>query len=150
MSEGRLASVPFGPLQLSSDVFVLAVFVSQRLVHNHVRNAKLRRLFFLGKLHALHVFDVTNNIWASRINDGRLNIIDNGVLIKGPLISSCCLRLRLLLLLLLLHLHELLEGAFEFNLAFLPLLRHGLGALLQQVDCSSLLLCTQVKRILAY
>ena len=90
----------------------------------------MRRLFFLGKLHALYVFDVTNNIWASRINDGRLNIIDNGVLIKGPLISSCCLRLRLLLLLLLLHLHELLEGAFEFNLAFLPLLRHGLGALL--------------------
>ena len=150
MSEGRLASVPFGPLQLSSDVFVLAVFVSQILVHNHVRNAKLRCLFFLLKVHTLHVFDVPNNIWPGLIKDNRLRIIDNGMLIRVPLISSCCLRLRLFLLLLLLHLHELLEGAFEFNLAFLPLLRHGLGALLQQVDCSSLLLCTQVKRILAY
>ena len=150
MSVGRLSSVPFGPLQLSSDIFVLAVFVSQILIHDHVRNAKLRCFFFLSKLRTVHIFDVTNNIWASRINDGRLSIIDNGVLTKGPLISSCCLRLRLLLLLLLLHLHELLEGAFEFNLAFLPLLRHRLGALLQQVDGSSLLLCTQVKRILAY
>ena len=150
MSVGRLSSVPFGPLQLSSDIFVLAVFVSQILIHDHVRSAKLRCFFFLGKLCTVHIFDVTNNIWASRINDGRLNIIDYGVLIKGPLISSCCLRLRLLLLLLLLHLHELLEGAFEFNLAFLPFLRHRLGALLQQVDGSSLLLCTQVKRILAY
>ena len=128
MSVGRLASVPFGPLQLSSDVFVLAVFVSQRLVHNHVRNAKLRCLFFLGKLHTVYIFDVTNNIWASLTNE--------------PLISSRCLRLRLLLLLLLLHLHELLEGAFDLDLSPFPLLRHGLGALLQQVECSSLLLCT--------
>ena len=110
----------------------------------------MRRLFFLGKLHALHVFDVTNNIWASRINDGRLNIIDNGVLIKEPLISSCCLRLRLLLLLLFIQLHELLECAFELDLSPFPLLRHGLGALLQQVECSSLFLYTQVKRLLAY
>ena len=120
------------------------------MVHNYVPAAKLRRLFFLGKLHALYVFDVTNNIWPSLINNGRLNIIDNRILIRLQKVSSCCLRLRLLLLLLLLQLHELLEGAFELNLAPLPLLRHGLGALLQQVDCSSLLLCTQVKIVFVY
>ena len=49
------------------------------------------------------------------------------------------------MLLLLLHLLELLERALQCNLAPLPLLRHRLGALLQQVQCSSLLLCTQVK-----
>ena len=150
MSVGRLASGSFGPLYLSCDVFELAAFFSERLVHNHVWSAKLRRLFFLGKLLALHVFDVTNNIWPSLINNGRLNIIDNRILISLQKVSSCCLRLRLLLLLLLLQLHELLEGAFESNLAPLPLLRHRLRALLQQVDGSSLLLCTQVKIVFVY
>ena len=104
----------------------------------------------MGKLLALHVFDVTNDIWASLIIDGRLNTIDVSILIRLQLVSSCCLRLRLLLLLLLLQLHELLEGAFELNLAPLPLLRHRLRALLQQVDGSSLLLCTQVKIVFVY
>ena len=120
------------------------------LVHNHVRNAKLRCFFFLNKLHTLNVFDVTNNIWPGLIKDNRLRIIDNGLLIRILLISNWCLRLRLLLLLLLLHLHELLEGAFDLNLAALPLLRHGFGALLQQVDCLPLLFFTEYKIVLAY
>ena len=112
MSVGRLSSVSFGPLQLSSDVFELVVSAYRMLVHNHVRNAKLRCFFFLNKLHTLNVFDVTNNIWPGLIKDNRLRIIDNGLLIRILLISNWCLRLRLLLLLLLLHLHVLLEGAF--------------------------------------
>ena len=100
----------------------------------------MRRLFFLGELHALHVFDVTNNIRASLINGGRLIIIDGSILISLSLASSCRFRLSFFPLLLLLHLYELLEGAFEVNLAPLPLLRHGLRALFQQMNCSSLLL----------
>ena len=100
----------------------------------------MRRLFFLGELHALHVFDVTNNIRASLINGGRLIIINGSILISQSLASSCRFRLSFFPLLLFLHLYELLEGAFEVNLAPLPLLRHGLRALFQQVDCSSLLL----------
>ena len=108
----------------------------------------MRRLFFLGKLHALHIFDVSNNIWASLINSGHLSIIDDGTLIRLQLDSSCCFRLSLFLLLLLLLLQELLEGAFDLDLTSLPILWHGLGALFKQVDCSSLLLCTQVIRTL--
>ena len=110
----------------------------------------MRRLFFLGKLHALHVFDVTNNIRTSLINGGRLSIIDGSILISLQLVSSRCFRLSFFPLLLLLLFHELLEGAFELNLAPLPLLRRRLRALFQEVNCSSLLLCTNYKIVLAY
>ena len=110
----------------------------------------MRRLFFLGELHALHVFDVTNNIRASLINGGHLIIIDSSILISLDLASSFCFRLSFFPLLFLLHLYELLEGAFERNLSPLPLLRHRFRALFQKMDCSSLLLCTHNKIILAY
>ena len=90
----------------------------------------MRRLFFLGKLQAVHIFDVTNNIRASLINGGRLCIIDASILISLQLVSSCRFRLRFFPLVLFLLFLELLEGAFELNLAPLPVLRHGLGALL--------------------
>ena len=89
-------------------------------------------------LHARHVFDVTNNIWLSLINVGH-------ILIRLHLVSGWYFRLSLFPFFLFLHLLELLEGAFDLNLATLSILRHGLGALLQQVDCSSLLLCTDYK-----
>ena len=108
----------------------------------------MRRLFFLGELHAVHVFDVTNNIRASLINGGRLSIIDGSILISLQLVSGCCLRLCLFPLVLFLLFHKLLEGAFDLDSTSLPLLRHGLRALLQEMDCSSLLLCKQVKRVL--
>jgi hypothetical protein len=79
----------------------------------------------LGELHALHVFDVTNNIRASLINGGRLIIIDSSILISLDLASSCRFRFSFFPLLLFVHLQELLKGAFEFDLASLPLLRHG-------------------------
>jgi len=82
-------------------------------------------------LNTLHVFNVTNNIRTSLINGGRLIIIDGSILISLQLVSSRCFRLTFFPLLLLLHLHELLEGAFELNLAPLPLLRRRFGALLQ-------------------
>ena len=132
----------FGPLQVSGDVFELAALFVELLFHRHVHTTKTRRLFFLVELHALHVFDVTNNIWASLINGGSLIIIDGSILISLNLASSCCFRLSFFPLLFLLHLYELLEGAFELNLSPLPLLRHGLRALFQEVNCSSLLLCT--------
>ena len=100
----------------------------------------MRRLFFLGELYALHIFDVANNIGASLINGGRLIIINGNILISLSLASSCRFRLSFFSLLFFLHLYELLEGAFEVNLAPLPLLRHGLRALFQQMNCSSLLL----------
>ena len=86
----------------------------------------MRRLFFLGKLHALHIFDVTNNIWASLINDGDFSIIDDGILIRLKLISSCCFCLSFFLLVLLLRLQELLEGAFYLDLTSFPILGHRL------------------------
>ena len=86
----------------------------------------MRRLFFLGKWHVLHIFDVTNNIRASLINGGRLCIIDASILISLQLVSSCYFRLSFFPLMLLLLFLELLEGAFELNLAPLPVLRHGL------------------------
>ena len=109
----------------------------------------MRSLFFLCELHAVHVFDVTNNIRASLINGGRLINIDGSILISLQLVSGCYLRLSLFHLLLLLQFHELLEGAFELNLAPLALLRYRLRTLLQQVDCPSLLLYAQVKIVLA-
>ena len=110
----------------------------------------MRRLFFLGELHAVHVFNVTNNIRASLINVGRLINIDGSIMISLQLVSGCYLRLCLFPLVLFLLFHELLEGAFELNLAPLALLRHGLRALFQQVDCPSLLFCAQVKIVLNY
>ena len=62
----------------------------------------------MGELHALHVFDVTNNIRASLINGGRLIIIDGSILISLQLVSGCCLRLRLFPLVLFLLFHELI------------------------------------------
>jgi hypothetical protein len=125
---------------------VVAFFI-ELLVHNHVPSAKMRRLFFLGKLTAVHIFDATNNIWASLINGGRLCIIDASILISLQLVSSCRFRLRFFPLVLLLLFHELLKCAFDLDLTSLTLLRHGLGTLLQEMECSSLLLCTQVKRV---
>ena len=60
----------------------------------------MRRLFFSGKLHAVHIFDVTNNIRASLINNGCLSIIDDWDLISLKLIDSCCFCLSLFLLML--------------------------------------------------
>jgi len=80
----------------------------------------------LVKLHAVHVFDVADNIRASLINGGRVIIIDGSILINLKLVPGCCLRLSFFLLMLLLLFHELLEGAFELNLPPLPILRHGL------------------------
>ena len=127
----------------------MVAFFVELLVHNHVPSAKMRRLFFLGKLQAVHIFDVANNIRTSLINGGRLCIIDGSILISLQLVSSC-FRLSFFPLMLLLLFLELLEGAFEFNLAPLPILWHRLGALLQQVECSSLLFCTQVKIVLTF
>ena len=86
----------------------------------------MRRLFFLGKLHALHIFDVTNNIWASLINDVDFSIIDDGILISLKLIGSCCFCFSFFLLVLLLRLQELLEGAFYLDLTSFPILGHRL------------------------
>ena len=138
MSVGRLASVSFGPLQMACDVFVLAAFFFELMLHLHVRSAEDWCLFLFGMLHVWIVFDVANDVWISRINFDR-------ILCSLHLSSSCCFCLRFFLLLLLLHLLELLEGTLQRNLAPPPLLRHRLGALLQQVECSSLLFYTQVK-----
>ena len=119
LSKGRLSSLSFGPLQVSGDVFELAALFVELLFHGHIQAAKMRRLFFLGNLHALHVFDVTNNIRADII-------IYSSVLISLILTSCCCFSLSFFSLLFLFNLQELLEGAFEVNLASLPLLRHGL------------------------
>ena len=128
----------------------MVAFFVELLIHNNVPSAKMRRLFFLGKLQAVHIFDVANNIRTSPINGSRLCIIDTSILISLQLVSSCYFRLSFFPLMLLLLFLELLEGAFELNLAPLPVLRHGLGALLQQVECSSLLFCTQVKIVLTF
>ena len=145
MSVGRLAPVSFGPLQLSSDVFVLAAIFIERLLHLHVPAAEDGSLFLLGKRKVRIVFDVANDVWTSRVNVGHLNIVDVRILCDHHLSSSFRFRFRLLLLLLLLYLHELLERALQRNLPPLPLLWHWLGALLQQVDCPSLLFCTQAE-----
>ena len=86
----------------------------------------MRRLFFLGKLHALHIFDVTDNIWASLINDVDVSIINDGILISLKLISSCCFCFSFFLLVLLLRLQKLLEGAFYLDLTSFPILGHRL------------------------
>ena len=145
MSVGRLAPVSFGPLQLASDVFETAAIFFERLLHLHVPAAEDGCLFFFDTLHVRIVLDVADDVWTGRVNVGHLDIVDVRILRDHHLSSSVRLRLRLLLLLLLLHLLELLERALQFNLAPLPLLRHRLGALLQQVDCPSLLFCTQAK-----
>ena len=123
---------------MACDVFVLAAFFFELIIHLHVRSAEDWCLFLFGELHVCIVFNVANDVWTSWVN------VDL-ILCSLHLSSSCRLRLRVLLLLLLLHLLELLERALQRNLASLPLLRHRLGALLQQVEGSSLLFCTQTK-----
>ena len=145
MSVGRLASVSFGPLQMACDVFVLAAFFFELMLHLHVPAAEDWCLFLFGELHVCIVFNVANDVWTSWVNVVHLIIGNHRILYRRHLSSSCRLRLRLLLLLLLLNLLELLERALQRNLAPLPLLRHRLGALLQQVEGSSLLFCTQTK-----
>lgn len=135
ISERRLSTVSFGPLQVPWYVFELAALFIEVFRHDHVRTNKMRRLFFLGELHALHVFDITNNIRANLISGGLLIIIDVCSLISR-------FRLSFFPLQFLLHFYELLEGSFELYLAPLPLLRNGLRTLFQQMDCSSLWLCT--------
>ena len=143
MSVGRLASVSFGPLQMACDVFVLAAFFFELILHLHVPAAEDWCLFLFCKLHVWIVFHVANDVWISRINVDR-------ILCSLHLSSSCCFCLRFFLFLLLLYLQELLKRALQRNLAPPPLLRHRLGALLQQVECSSLLFCTQTKMILVF
>ena len=69
-SEALLAFGARLPLQVGCDVFVLAVHISVGLFHLDVPSSELPRAFIFGLVHALHIFDVANNIWKRRIKIG--------------------------------------------------------------------------------
>ena len=88
------------------------------------------RFFFFGRLNILHIFGVTNNVWLTLIIE---------------CILYSCFSFSLFLLFFLHMLLVLIERTYEIDFASFSLLRYGLGALLQQMDGSSLFICTQMK-----
>ena len=65
-SETRLAFVPFGPLQLRSNVFVGFLVSFHRLIGLVFERINRRDLLPICYLHVFHVFDVADDIWVTK------------------------------------------------------------------------------------
>ena len=146
-SETRLAFFAFGPLQLTSNVFVGVLVFFHRLIALVFERINRRDLLCIRDLHVGHVFDVADDIWvAKRHLRWTIALVLNSVELLS-LLRPRHLRLRLFLLLLLLSLLELLVRAKQADLLPFALLRNGLWTLLQQVNCFSFMFCTEKLRV---
>ena len=146
-SETRLAFVPFGPLQLRSNVFVGFLVSFHRLIGLVFERINRRDLLPICYLHVFHVFDVADDIWVlKRHLRWTAALVLNSIELLS-LLRPLHLSLRFFLFFLFLRLLELLVRPKQADLLPFALLRNGLWTLLQQVNCFSLMVCTEKLRV---
>ena len=146
-SETRLAFVAFGALQLRSNVFVGFLVLFHRLIGLVFERINRRDLLPICYLHVFHVFDVADDIWVTKLHLWwTAALVLNSVELLS-LLRPLHLSIRLFLLLLFLRLLELLVRPKQADLLPFALLRNGLWTLLQQVNCFSLMVCTEKLRV---
>ena len=146
-SETRLAFVAFGALQLRSNVFVGFLVLFHRLIGLVFERINRRDLLPICYLHVFHVFDVADDIWVTKLHLWwTAALVLNSVELLS-LLRPLHLSLRLFLFLLFLRLLELLVRPKQADLLPFALLRNGLWTLLQQVNCFSLMVCTEKLRV---
>ena len=146
-SETRLAFSAFGPLQLTSNVFVGVLVFFHRLIALVFIGINWRHLLPIRDLQVGHVFDVADDIWLAKYHLRRTTtlVLDSVELLT--LLRPLHLSLRFFLLLLFLRLLELVERPEQADLPPFALLRNWLWTLLQQVNCFSLMVCTEKLRV---
>ena len=146
-SETRLAFFAFGPLQLTSNVFVGVLVFFHRLIALVFIRINRRDLLPICYLHVFHVFDVADDIWVlKRYLWWTAALVLNSIELLS-LLRPLHLSLRFFLFFLFLRLLELLVRPKQADLLPFALLRNGLWTLLQQVNCFSLMVCTEKLRV---
>ena len=146
-SETRLAFVPFGPLQLRSYVFVGFLVSFHRLIGLVFERINRRDLLPICYLHVFHVFDVADDIWVTKLHLWWTAALVLNSIELLSLLRPLHLSLRFFLFFLFLRLLELLVRPKQADLLPFALLRNGLWTLLQQVNCFSLMVCTEKLRV---
>ncbi len=146
-SETRLAFVPFGPLQLRSNVFVGFLVSFHRLIGLVFERINRRDLLPICYLHVFHVFDVADDIWVTKLHLWWTAALVLNSIELLSLLRPLHLSLRFFLFFLFLRLLELLVRPKQADLLPFALLRNGLWTLLQQVNCFSLMVCTEKLRV---
>ena len=142
-SETRLAFIPFGALQLRSNVFVGFLVSFHRLIGLVFERINRRDLLPICYLHVFHVFDVADDIWVTKLHLWWTAALVLNSIELLSLLRHCHLSLWLFLLFLFMRLLKLLVRPEQINLPPFAFLRHGLWALFQQVNCLSLMFCTR-------
>ena len=146
-SETRLAFFAFGPLQLASNVFVGVLVFFHRLIALVFIRINWRDLLRIRSLHVVHVFDVADDIWVTKLHlRWTAALVLNSVELLS-LLRPLHLSLRFFLLSFFLRLLELVVRPKQADLPPFALLRNWLWALLQQVNCFSLMVCTEKLRV---
>jgi len=146
-SETRLAFVPFGPLQLRSNVFIGLLVSFHRLIGLVFERINRRDLLPICYLHVFHVFDVADDIWVLKLHLWWTAALVLNSIELLSLLRPLHLSLRFFLFFLFLRLLELLVRPKQADLLPFALLRNGLWTLLQQVNCFSLMVCTEKLRV---
>ena len=146
-SETRLAFFAFGPLQLTSNVFVGVLVFFHRLIALVFIRINWRDLLRIRDLQVGHVFDVADDIWAAKSHLRRTTTLVLNSIELLSLLRPLHLSLRLFLLSFFLRLLELVVRPEQANLPPFALLRNWLWTLLQQVNCFSLMVCTEKLRV---
>ena len=147
-SETRLAFVPFGPLQLRSNVFVGFLVSFHRFIALVFERINRRDLLPICYLHVFHVFDVADDIWVlKRYLWWTAALVLNSIELLS-LLRPLHLSLRFFLFFLFLRLLKLLVRPEQIDFPPFALLRYGLWVLLQQVNCFPLMVCTEKLRVL--
>ena len=146
-SETRLAFVAFGALQLRSNVFAGFLVFFHRLIGLVFERINRRDLLPICYLHVFHVFDVADDIWVTKLHlRWTAALVLNSIELLS-LLRPLHLSLRFFLFFLFLRLLELLVRPKQADLLPFALLRNGLWTLLQQVNCFSLMVCTEKLRV---
>ena len=146
-SERRPAFVAFWTLQLRSNVLVYALVFCHRLISLVFVRVNRRNLLHIRSLHAVHVFGVANDIWEAKRYLRRTTTLVLDLVELLSLLRHRHLSLWLFLLFLFMRLLKLLVRPEQINLPSFALLRHGLWALLQQVNRFSFTFCTGKLRV---
>ena len=133
-SARRPAFITFGSLQRRSNVFISLLFSNHWLIGLVFELIHRRDLLHIRTLHVVHVFGVGNDIREAKPDLRQTTTLVLDLVELLPLLWHSHLSLRLFLLLLFLRLFELIVRSEQIDLPPFALLRHGLWALLQQVN----------------
>ena len=143
ISKRRLAPVSFRPLQLLGNILVHDCITCCWLTRLLLRCSELRSLQHLCLSYAHHVFGITDDVWNASVNGTSSATLVLCLCFFCLLLSHSHFILSSFCLFLFHCLHKRLISFVQLYLPPFALLRNWLGALLQQVNCSSFTFCTK-------